>query len=414
MLVILADRTLRDMKTFFLSNASKREFIYSNPEALSLWIEELHSGMVDGWADSTVDDSQPPDCQPLDLVRRMCNREPDMRIDSETLVRTIFDFSSPPHYAGQCCREFKITASLDSFDEDIASSNHQHLPAIRYPEDNDHLDHQQQVRDASTVQYVYPFVEDEDSTLAALVEEPECLPLGGPVMIPSSPNEDRLPLSTSTLVPFPPKSEPLTKPPQQPKSNSTEHSHPEYPIMEDKSCNSVRRVIERSAVLPPANLNALPCPWPNCKPPSGLAILYFDGPQSLRSHLRKEHQIHECSWTRLLDEASVLRLTPKSGRFTRVHPKRKDPEVVHGDGVSGRFKKRPEQEYSPTIEAKATGEGYNTSGSVIHVHIPGAIGKDDMAWGCARVPRSCYVPSFVLGGINFHQKQLLALLITHL
>ncbi|KAF2233283.1 kinase-like protein, partial [Viridothelium virens] len=41
MAVVLADRTLRDMKTFFLTNGSKREFVYSNPEALSLWIEEL-------------------------------------------------------------------------------------------------------------------------------------------------------------------------------------------------------------------------------------------------------------------------------------------------------------------------------------------------------------------------------------
>ncbi|KAL9087159.1 MAG: hypothetical protein Q9165_006810 [Trypethelium subeluteriae] len=401
MAVVLAGRTLRDMKTFFSTNGSKREFIYSNPDALSLWIQELRSTMVDSAADYTLERSQPPDYQPLDLVRRMCDRDPDRRISSETLVRTIFDFSAPPHYVGQCCRNFKIRVSLDSLDGEPEKWNEERTPVLHYLEDHNKADDLQQVRDARTSNYLPPSVEDADLTTTTLVAEPECLPEGAGVLVSSTSDDEGSAPNSYPPVPLPTEKETQLRPLNRSEQKSTEH--PRTLSTENKLPSRVRGVVERGRMLPPTNLDSIACPWPNCKPPSGLAMLYFDGPQSLRSHIREKHNVHEYSWTRLLDGDSALCLTSETGHFIRVDPKTKHSAFTHGDGVFGRFDEKQRQEHQSPTKGMRTG-GQGDLSSMIKVKMPGVIGKEEVAWGSARIPKSSYVPSYVLASMNQFRK----------
>ena len=393
MCVILADRALRDMRAFFTSNGSKREYVHANPDAFGLWIQELRSAMDDVWADSTLDSPQPPDHQPLDLVRAMCDPNADRRIDSESLVRRIFDFSSPPHYTGQCCRSFKFRASLESHADDTETWDISGITSPHRLEDDTAANEQYPNTDASKSRYVHPFVEDADTT--TLVAEPEQFPKDEAGSVPSTSEHEQSASLVSnhmttplTEAPVAPLLHPVSRPIQA-KSVKTTTSH-------DKSLSAAQLANKKMAMLPPSNLSCLPCPWPTCKPPPGLATVYFDSPQSLRSHLSQKHAVHEFGWTRLLDESPASQLTPETGRFITVNHKAEDVRIIHGDGTSGRFSRAAAQDGYQSTGGKQ-GAGNRTSTNMVHPEMPRNIGGKDITRGSMQIPSSCYVPSYVLG-----------------
>src|SRR6266480_1418101 len=242
MCMVLADRNRREMKTFFLSNGSKKELLSTNTEALGLWILELRGVLDEAWAEHSMDDLQSPDCQPLDLIRKMCDENSDRRIDAETLNRTILDFNMPPHYIGQCCKprlQMRLSFDLDAdhaddVDNNLLESEHEdrqhesdenvqcndlstiseqrgaeaheadrkveneHLSTIGelHSSETQETDQKLHFDDLSTItelprsetpeanqlqsNYIPPFVEDADITRIHHVAEP--LPLNGPVL----------------------------------------------------------------------------------------------------------------------------------------------------------------------------------------------------------------------------------------
>lgn len=153
--------------------------------------------------------------------------------------------------------------------------------------------------------------------------------------------------------------------------------------------------------------NALPCDWPNCKPPQGLAFVLFSGIQALQEHLRDSHQVHEYGWTRLFDDrhsrpAELWTLDPETGALIVHESSRRTTARRTGeDERAVRFgdlpkERRPRVSDRQTPRPKSNGSVYPVnaelpiapilqgSGQKYEIKVPG-------------VPPTSFVPSYILG-----------------
>ena len=89
---VLNNRTLEEMKKFFVTHGTEREYVRSNEEATKLWMEELRRNPESA-----------EDTEPLALIIQMIQRTPKDRYTAIQVVNTIQHFDSHLPFYGICC-----------------------------------------------------------------------------------------------------------------------------------------------------------------------------------------------------------------------------------------------------------------------------------------------------------------------
>ena len=284
---MLCGRTIDEMKSFYKLNGSGREYVSNNPSATTAWIEQLQDNL-----------NVPGDAQPLLLARNMCNFDPSRRPAAKEIVLQILQFESPWPYYGFCCSNLPFHGGSPTFSDGIEHPQEETLTVGSLTLEED-IEAPPPYTPAPA--YMPPSVGDAELTLQALYAE--------------APRLESHVLEEITELPHMRSAQQLQ-----------DNGHDSFPKVaeQDKSHSDDRRLsTERITNVPNSkpvrvsdnkvylsdmqrhisslNQAALPCPWPKCKPPRGLALLLFDSPKSLKEHLRSEHLVHDFSWTRLLE-----------------------------------------------------------------------------------------------------------------
>lgn len=307
MCTVLAGSTVAEMKVFFSGHGSKHEF--RDVKTTKLWTDKLIPNLA-----------TEQDLQPLSLARLMCNPDALRRPLAEEVVMRICQFDSPPpyfcvdcvgKYSSNSTAVFSDNAMLDldsclaahhlrpSFNETIADANEQTQITDLTPE---HVS-----------KYLAPAAEDADLTVRTSINQsPHC--------------------ETHILEDVTENAESQTNTAELDVSPTHQKSVCVSRLTSDRVASRTSLATASTASIPATELQgmrglchlisnidptALPCPWPNCEPPDGQAVLLFSAPQYLSQHLRTKHAVHDLYWTRLLGDqqspSQSLVLSPDNG-----------------------------------------------------------------------------------------------------
>lgn len=345
---VLAARSVKDMREFFAENGTTKPSIRENMQASERWCELLTTSLT-----------RENDQQPLDVAQRMTVRNPDDRLTASDLTSLIFqEFEGPPRYYGLCCQPTSQPADTETIDtstlnyglEDSLSPG----PALEL-ESGPSAGVGPTEETAPT--YREPIVEDEEETIEAffhntapksqaILEEitieglpiatgypqtkldhtPEPEPAASGLR-PEAPEVTSQPRpadlraaekpgggndcdddeKTITVDENHPAAASQTEPGVAPPDADSDKSHranPGTPVMNEspRKKNKSDKHVTTPAWTKVFGISsvAVACPSPGC-------YLHFQhlgpGPtRELRTHLRRDHGVHEIGWTRLLED----------------------------------------------------------------------------------------------------------------
>ena len=455
MCTVLAERTYQDIASFFSNHGSRRPYYYQNQAALDEWLEQLRQ-----WFE--ISDT-PQDARILELVKKMCRQEPSPRLEAQDIVRRIFEFESAPPYHGLCCsKEGWIKGSLGTPQIQSFASSYDSDEESQTVTASDDESRTTTVSDATTLtgsrgfvsapalfcypdNYQPPTIEEEAMTIQALLNEPPRNPRHLLEDVTGRQDADRLPnvvletaggidgdgswqenglnlppsCSDSNIEEIPKDTaarkrydqilvnaqglkDANTRPPEGGEQMQAElvtftFPQPRRPVQKRKSPHFT---------MPNLDARALPCPWPFCKPPKGLAVMLFDSIDSLREHLREFHSVHEYSWTRLFSDvdensSSTTGLSPRNGALVLGKAQRKTPESPD----EGRFVELP-KEFRPKLKDQKKQKKLQNKRARYSIvaempDSPSRMGSDkNQSAGPFGIPHTSFVPSYLLGNAN--------------
>jgi hypothetical protein len=346
------------------------------------------------------------------ITQKMCDMESARRPTARELVFNILQIEGPAQYYDFCCNQehwsktsFSETRPPEArYDKSLTWEDEEDLtvPSTLFEEPG-LIDKPANFKEAT--------VEDGDTTLRVpfnypphkagqLLEEvtefatpaslaPETVSIGSPVSASgeASASASLAPQSSALQDMDPNRSDRVLQPAAWPKDVRTASS------------------LGPDARFPrEAAAHGLPCPWPNCKPPDGLALVLFDGLQSLQLHLRGIHLVHELGRTRVMeDQPSPSRstLTPKTGALIPCPGQKAHRNAGHSsdEETAGIWSERQARKSHPDNTASATRSSRRHH--LIHAEIPAGpvitSTGEKTKLNAAGVPTATFVPSYIYG-----------------
>jgi hypothetical protein len=336
MCTVLADLPFNAIAEFFTTHGTRKSDYNMNTQAMSEWIHKLKEIL----GSSEV----PHDVRILELVEDMCEIDPKRRLEAHDLVRRIFEIDSVPSYHGLCCskqrwmrglhdtpyEQPRTTYIVDETDDEKTISAEDYC--YSEPEQSRHFGFPENYQQPSieegeiTLQLMFneaprearniledvtqPLGEFSEAELASANSSDDASKAG---KVSAASEEHKIsvqsePALVERLKPLPKMPVPLY---QKPRPNRPHYVRPKF------------------------DYSRLPCPWPDCRPPPGLAVLLFDSTAALRRHLRHQHLVHDFTWSYLLESGSATTrsasLTPEQGAF--VHVSRRDRPRSRSSGA---------------------------------------------------------------------------------
>ena len=438
MCTVLAGRDQDEISSYFSSHGTRKTNYFQNQSALDEWLLQLKSSF------NSSETSQ--DSRLIKIVQKMCQQDPDMRLEAQDIVRRIFEFDSAPPYHGICCskerwikgsygtpRAPSLAEPYESDDEKTMIADDEIVPE---PEQFKYLSYPEH--------YQPPTVEEAEITLRAICNvspyeaqhllENVTQALGEADMedVPSAELETSskkhsrqgyqvqsrsTPRQSQTSDPTSQETRPLTMEDgpktldehlgdsARSKSRGKDAKDPVkyHPLPMPVPINTHENRKAPHYELPKLNAEALPCPWPNCKPPKGLAVMLFDGIESLRGHLRDMHFVHEYAWTRLFDDrldrlSQSRSLSPRRGTMILANSESKSSPTPKQERFPGLpEERRPKQrlQSKPPRSPQRKLE-YNINAERLEAPSTGHSGSEQ-AEDFFGIPQATFAPSYLLG-----------------
>ncbi|KAK5687602.1 hypothetical protein LTS10_001742 [Elasticomyces elasticus] len=338
MCTVLAGKTLSEM-SFHFQAVGKSLNYYENRQALVSWSASLRETLLRS--------DVPEDVVPLDLVLKMCDLTPAKRPTARELIYILLQAKSPVQYHDFCCgREHWQNPSMP---ENCRRDDERplELPSDDLVEDPT-VQHQATEPEQQAIR---PTVEDAETTFYGTLNEPpklagnlledvtELVVLRSPQTKPHASGIVSPSPASVSHAKLPATQERRTTGSLQPPTivqGSAIHTGRDPSSWENSETNRYSALLDLYPTFANGeglcgvrfhSPNALPCPWPYCKPRDGLALLFFDSLLSLQRHLRAEHHIHDIGLTMLAsstvtDGHRPTALTSETGALiTRPSPK---------------------------------------------------------------------------------------------
>lgn len=400
MLTVLAGKSLSELSSFMQQrqprgDAEPGRFRYfDNHTAITSWLQILKETLPksDG----------PQDAQMIEVVKTMLYLERASRITARHLVRRIFQLDGMYH--GHCCKHeatsftnamgglarYDSWRSENSAIQEIDSSDSSETETDRASSDDesplDGLD-----RRNIDSGYFPPQVEDiETTTLVVANQRPK---VEGALMedVTVLVGEKDRDLAASSTVSLTCKT-----------STPTERKFPINATSQkeaERSTDSCLRLVVPEPAFSQADVGGLPCPWPNCKPPKGLAFQTFDGIDYLRQHLRGRHLVHDLGKTYLVkhegQQSAIMGLTPTSGAFELRS------NTLRAVSENARFAELPRDRRPVPLQKEPSTRQIVQAKYSVCAELPAAPGEATLGQiqACKKldIPPSTYVPSYILG-----------------
>ncbi|KAK5163506.1 uncharacterized protein LTR77_010688 [Saxophila tyrrhenica] len=429
MCTVLADRKFEDIATFFNSSGKRRKHYYQNQHALMEWLKQLK--------DVFMASDIPHDGRIIELVEMMCRPEPDRRLEAQDLVRRIYELDGGPNYQGLCCyRDRWIRGSHTDpgppsyaeaigYDEEVTITA-ENLNFVDEPEEVMHT--------PLPENYEPPSVEEDQITLQAYgnVAPHEARNLLENVTVPldfsdSEPQSAQCPVKVQ-----------VEKQLEEPREPNARHHERHDTVMStgiiaaaEGDTDSTQLVSSEPSIdarsnpdhvetarppvllsvnpgprgphvqLPKHDPTSLPCPWPQCVPPKGLAILLFNSIEALRDHLRESHLVHDFGWTRLYEPQQQDRgithssSDPQTGAIILAPGPRRFVELP-----ADRRPKPQNEEQSKRKAVRPQGISYGINAEPLNQEAVNDAMHTVSGGGTDGIPRASVAPSYLLASKN--------------
>lgn len=403
MLTVLAGQSPSDLSAFMQNRHSKpdteqgRFTFFGNHNAIIPWLQALGKLIAKG--------ENPQDGQMIDLIKTMLCVEQEARITAPHLVRRISQLEGLYH--GHCCR-ITVAPSVPTGMGPLRQDSWRSETSAIQDLGSDYSSDSEVGEDVFGADTIFtPPIPSKRSTcyLPPSMEDVENTTM---IVAGQHPKFDNILLEDVTILVSSEKD--LSAGREHIVANSIDVAvHPKRLLGTDMALHPPSDSSSSSTSSPDSkheqseHIVGLPCPWPKCKPPRGLAFQTFDGVEYLRQHLRDVHLVHDLGRTCLLeggrDRSATLSLTTKNTPLRILGlPQRANQNNIRFSDLP--VERRPVPVERVPAKAKTSHATYSICAEMPTP--PGEASPEQFqACNQLKIPPSTFVPSYVLGKFRF-------------